>query len=236
MIAVYTQEDYAAFGSPLPGGGGGEGAPMSEDDLISSPREEGVSGETVGTVEEVEPSGPPPLPTQWPLALGKVRWVGEPVVAIVAESEAQGRDAAELIEIDYEELEAVTDVEAGSQPGAPLVWDGVADNISIKYARARGDADKAFSEAAHTIKQRIRSQRVVPMPLEGRATLAQPDPLTGGLTVWHSTQAPHWTRPDWPRSSACRKTWSASSRRRSAAASAPRSTSTPRTCWRRRWR
>jgi carbon-monoxide dehydrogenase large subunit len=45
-----------------------------------------------------------------------VRWVGEPVVAIVAESEAQGRDAAELVEVDYEEIEAVTDIEAGSQP------------------------------------------------------------------------------------------------------------------------
>jgi len=196
VIAVYTQADYAAFGAPLPGGGGGEGTPMEEGDAIESPRAEGVSGETVGTVEEVEPSGPPPLPTQWPLALGKVRWAGEPVVAIVAESEAQGRDAAELIDIDYEELEAVTDVEAGSQPGAPRIWDGVPNNVGVEYSRARGDADKAFSEAAHTIKQRIRSQRVVPMPLEGRAVLAQPDPMTGGLTVWQSTQAPHWTRRD----------------------------------------
>lgn len=196
VIAVYTQEDYAAFGSPLPGGGGGEGAPGSEDDLIESPREEGVSGETAGTTPAADPEGPAPVPTQWPLALGKVRWVGEPVVAIVAETEAQGRDAAELVDIDFEELEAVTDVEEGSKPGAPLIWDGVPSNVGVTYSRKRGDADKAFSEAKHTIKQRIRSQRVVPLPLEGRAVLVQPDPLTGGLTVWTSTQAPHWTRRD----------------------------------------
>jgi len=195
VIAVYTQQDYAAFGSPLPGGGGGEGAPM-EEESVESPRDEGVSGETAGTVEAAEPAGPPPTPTQWPLAVGKVRWVGEPVVAVIAESEAQGRDAAELVEIDFEELEAVTDVEAGSQPGAPRIWDGVPNNVGVTYSRKRGDADKAFSEAAHTIKQRIRSQRVVPLPLEGRAVLAQPDPMTGGLTVWTSTQAPHWTRRD----------------------------------------
>lgn len=188
VVAVYTQEDYAAFGSPLPGGGGGEGTPMEEGDAVA-PAADGSAG-------EAESAGPPPLPTQWPLATGKVRWAGEPVVAIIADTEAQGRDAADLVEIDYEELEAITDIEDGSKPGKPRIWEGVPNNVGASYSRKRGDADKAFGEAAHTISQKIRSQRVVPMPLEGRATLAQPDPLTGGLTVWQSTQAPHWTRRD----------------------------------------
>jgi carbon-monoxide dehydrogenase large subunit len=190
VVAVYTGDELAAFCGPMPGGGGGEGAP-TEDTAVELPQAEGTSGETAG---EVEPPGDIPTPTTWPLARDKARWVGEAVVAIVAASEALGRDAAELVEIDYEELPAITDVEAAQAAGAPRIWDGVANNVGARYVKTVGDPDKAFATAAHTIKQRIRSQRVIPMPMEGRAVAAAPDPLTNGLTVWSSTQAPHWNR------------------------------------------
>ena len=191
VVAIYTSEQLAEFCGPMPGGAGGEGAPMEED----TPPVEGQSGETAGEVNVTEDSEIP-TPTTWPLARGKARWVGEPVVAIVAQTVAQGNDAAELVEIDYEELPAVVDIEAGQEPGSALVWDNIRNNVGVRYERARGDADKAFAEATHTIKQRIRSQRVMPTPMEGRVTAAAPDPLTNGLIVWASNQAPHWVRRD----------------------------------------
>ena len=175
VVAVYTSEQLAEFCGPMPGGAGGEGAPMEE---------------------EPDADAPIPVPTTWPLARGKARWAGEPIVAVVAESVAQATDAAELVEIDYEELRAVVDIEAAQRGGSPLVWDSIAHNVGIRYSRARGDTDKAFADAAWTIKQRIRSQRVLPTPMEGRVTAAAPDPLTNGLTVWASNQAPHWVRRD----------------------------------------
>jgi carbon-monoxide dehydrogenase large subunit len=183
VIAVYTNDELRKFCGPMPGGGGGEGAPTDD----------GSSGETGG---EVTPGDAIPTPAQEPLASGKVRWVGEPIAVIVAESEAQGRDAAELIDVDYEELPAAIGIQASMAEGAPLIWDGIKRNVGVVYENKRGEPDKAFAEAAHTIKQRIVSQRVIPMPMEGRAVAAAPDPMTGGLTVWTSTQAPHWNRRD----------------------------------------
>ncbi len=191
VVAVYTSEQLAEFCGPMPGGSGGEGAPMEED----TPPAEGQSGETAGEVV-VTDADDIPTPTTWPLARGKTRWVGEPVVVVVAESVAQGNDAAELVEVEYEELPAVVDIEAAQEAGSALVWDNIRNNVGVRYERARGDADTAFAEAAHTITQRIRSQRVMPTPMEARVTAAAPDPLTNGLTVWASNQAPHWVRRD----------------------------------------
>jgi aerobic carbon-monoxide dehydrogenase large subunit len=192
VIAVYTNEKLRQFCGPMPGGGGGEGTPIEEDD--TSPAAGGTSGETAGELEEIV--GPIPTPNMEPLADGKVRWVGESVVAIVAESVAQGRDAADLIEVDYEELPVLADMDAAIAPGAPRIWDDIRRNVGVVRTQAWGDAEAAFSNAEVTVSQRIRSQRVIPMPLEGRAVAAQPDPMSGGLTVWTSTQAPHWTRRD----------------------------------------
>lgn len=172
VIAVYTSEELEAICGPMPGGGGGEGAPS----------------------EEPEEGAEIPTPTVWPLGRDTVRWVGEPIVAIVAETEAQGYDAAELVEVDYDVLPAIIDVEASMADGAERIWSGVPNNVGARYAKTVGEPDAAFANAAHTIKQRIRSQRVIPMAMEGRAVLGAPDPLTHGLTVWTSTQAPHWNR------------------------------------------
>jgi len=207
VLAVYTVDDLPELTGPMgptasdaPGtedellgkSDGGEGADGSN--VIESAQAKGQSGETAG--EDVLPEGDIAVPPTAPLAKDKVRYFGEPVAVVVAETEALGRDAADLIEVDYEELPAVSSIEAALAKGAPQIWDEAPRNLALNYKRAKGDVEQAFSEAHTTVKQRIRSNRVIPMPMEGRAVAAQPDPMTGGLTVWISNQAPHWLRRD----------------------------------------
>jgi aerobic carbon-monoxide dehydrogenase large subunit len=167
VVAVYTNETLRSFCGPMPGGSGGEG--------------------------EIEPDEIP-TPRQEPLATDKVRWAGQAVAVVIAESEQLGRDAADLIEVDYEELPVVVDLFEAMEEGAPLVWDQVSNNIGMQEARTNGEIEEAFANADVTVSQRILSQRLIPLPMEGRAAAASPDPLTGGLTVWVSTQGPHGWR------------------------------------------
>lgn len=174
VFGVYTDDDLLQFSEPL----GGSGA----------------SGDA--EIEAVEDDAPIPIPNVHTLASGKVRWVGEPVAVVLADTEAQARDAAELVQIEWEELPAVVDFEAAMEPGAPLVWEHIRNNIGMAHARSNGDVDGAFANADVVISQRILSQRLVPLPMEGRACAAAPDRLTGGLVVWVSTQAPHGWRDE----------------------------------------
>ncbi|MGC4108801.1 MAG: xanthine dehydrogenase family protein molybdopterin-binding subunit [Thermomicrobiales bacterium] len=155
---------------------------------------EGV-GETSGEEEEDTDDAKITVPPIPPLAKGKLRFVGEPVAVVVAESRAQAVDAAELIDFDVELLDPVIDVYAAMEDGSPLVHDEVKQNIGGRLGGPRGgDVDAAFAAAPVTIKERIRSQRLNAVPMEGRAVAATVDPLTRGLVVWTSTQAPHWNR------------------------------------------
>jgi len=146
-------------------------------------------------VEEEDIADEIPVPPILPLARGKVRYVGEPVVAVIAESRAIAEDAIELVEIDIEPLDTVTDVFEAMKDGAPRLYDTVRNNISVRFGGKRGEnAEAAFASAPVKIKARIRSQRVNAVPMEPRAVLANRDYVTSGLTVWTSTQAPHWNR------------------------------------------
>ncbi|MEZ4497247.1 MAG: xanthine dehydrogenase family protein molybdopterin-binding subunit [Thermomicrobiales bacterium] len=135
-----------------------------------------------------------PKPDVLPLADGKVRYIGDPIAAVVAETLAQAIDAAQYVMVDYEPLQAVIDPTEAMQPGAPQLYADVRNNISVVEKTLVGDADAAIASAAHRIKATIKAPRVHPMPMEGRAILATPDPITRGLTFWTSTQAPHWNR------------------------------------------
>jgi carbon-monoxide dehydrogenase large subunit len=146
--------------------------------------------------EEIAEEDKIPVPTVLPLAMDKVRYVGEPVAAIVAESLAIATDALELVNVDYEPLEAVIDPYAARLDGAPQLYDNVKNNISVVEETVHGDVDAAFASAPVKIKARIRAPRVAPMPMEGRGVVAAPDPITRGMTFWTSTQAPHWNRND----------------------------------------
>ncbi|HEY0580873.1 MAG TPA: xanthine dehydrogenase family protein molybdopterin-binding subunit, partial [Chloroflexota bacterium] len=137
----------------------------------------------------------PPFP---PLARGYVAAVGTPVVAIVAESSAAAYDAAELVQIEYEPLAAVSYAETALEPGAPKVHPSLDSNLCYTLKKAGGDVERAFQEADVTVKLRVDSPRVAPVPLEPRAVVVEPGAADSPtrLTVRVTSQAPHGARAD----------------------------------------
>ena len=123
-----------------------------------------------------------------PLATGKVRFVGEAIAAILAESVTEGRDAADLVLVDYEPLDAIIDPEAAFDADAPLVFEVHGDNIAI----ATTDAvhDDLFGDADVIVRGRYVNQRVAVAPMEPHAAAAVVGP-DGRLTFYGSTQMPH---------------------------------------------
>ena len=125
-----------------------------------------------------------------PLAVGRVRFVGEAVAVVIAETKAQAVDAAELVDVDYEDLDVVVDMEAALAEGAPQQYDAVPGNI-VHSVRSREVG--ALDGAAHVVRARIVNQRLAVAPLEGNAILATPGSPDGShdLTVHMATQMPH---------------------------------------------
>ena len=119
------------------------------------------------------PDGSPMFaPQRPPLVTDRVRYVGEPVAMVVAETLAQAKDAAELIEIDYEPLPSVTSTEDTAKPGAPAVWDECPDNISNFFERGNKAAtDAAFEPAAQVVKRRYVITRVHAQYMEPRGAI-----------------------------------------------------------------
>ena len=129
-----------------------------------------------------------------PLAIGKVRCVGDAVAAVVATSAQAAADAAVLVDVDYEVLDAVVDMEAGVQDGAAQVHDDAPNNIAFEWEVGGGDFDVAASGAEVRVTERIVNQRLIPNPMEGRAVVADFNAGTNQLTVYTSTQIPHLVR------------------------------------------
>src|SRR3954470_20559865 len=156
VLAVYTAADLAAGGvGPLP------------------PRQ--VMNNRVGT--------PMLSPVRYALATDKVRYVGDPIAAIVAETAARARDAAEAVVVDIDPLPAVTSPREAVAPGAPLLYDEAPGNVGLDFHY--GDSEKvaaAFAGAAHVTRLELRNNRIVVNPMESRAAVAQYDP-----------ERQHWT-------------------------------------------
>ena len=133
------------------------------------------------------------IPNHYPLTGDKARYVGDAVAVVVAESRALAKDAAELVDVEYEELPAAVDVEAASRDGAPLVHDDLGTNVSYVWTLETGELDRLFAEAAATVKERYRQPRLIPNAIEPRGVLAQPGP-GGTYTLWSATQIPHILR------------------------------------------
>ncbi|MEO7058117.1 MAG: molybdopterin cofactor-binding domain-containing protein, partial [Lapillicoccus sp.] len=129
-----------------------------------------------------------------PLATDRVRFVGEPVAIVVAETKAQAVDAGELVDVDYDVLPAVVDMEDALAEGAPLQFDAVVRNIAGGDRSAPGD--DVLAGAAHVVRLRMLNPRLAVAPMEGNALLAVP----GGaddefeLTAYLATQMPHGAR------------------------------------------
>jgi len=126
-----------------------------------------------------------------PIAVDKVRYVGDPVAVVVAQSLGEALDALDHIEIDYEPLPSVIDQEKAMAQGAPLLYDDVPNNIALHWKAGGGDIEKAFREAEVTIKQRVVNQRLLPTAMETRGATAEYDIGSGQLTIWMTSQNPH---------------------------------------------
>lgn len=128
---------------------------------------------------------------QLPLPLDRVVWAGQAVIAVVAESRAIAEDALELIEVDYEELPAVVDIDSAREAGGPLVNPGDANNICFRSQLDSGTVDDTFAQAAHVVEEEFTFGRHTAVTLEPRAIVADYDPAAGALTVHHGTQTPY---------------------------------------------
>lgn len=168
VVAVFTGQDMAADGvGGLPCGWG-------------------ITGKNGAPM--IEPGHPP-------LAADTVRYVGDQVAVVLAETRAAARDAAELIEVDFDELPAVTGIEAATAADAPLVWPDAPGNICFDWEI--GDAaavEKAFADAAHVAKIDIVNSRLIPNAIEPRAAIGDYDSGKDEYTLYTTSQNPHVIR------------------------------------------
>ena len=128
------------------------------------------------------------------LATDKVRFVGEPVAVVIATDPYRGQDALDLVEVDYDPLEAVIDPEKALEPGAPLIHEEFGSNLVHRAEVSNPDVDDAMRRADRVVKFRIVNQRLAPIPMEPRGVVAQWHQASQKLTLWSSTQIPHLLR------------------------------------------
>jgi 2-furoyl-CoA dehydrogenase large subunit len=128
---------------------------------------------------------PTPLPIQrYCLATDRVRFMGEPVAAVAADSRAIAEDALDLIEIEYEPLPVVADADKAMQPDAQKLYDETDSNVLWHDRFVYGDVEGAFASAAHVVSQRFTVQRFASTPLETYGCIAAYDPSAGSMTIW----------------------------------------------------
>lgn len=152
-------------------------------------------GPTGGVMPE-DMGGPPGHRTMhMPLAVDRVRFVGERVAVVIAESENMARDAADLVSIEYAELPAVVMAADAVKDGAPLVYPEAANNVSFTLRLGNGDdADTAIKNAHHVTRLKLHNNRLDAMTMEPRGCLGDFDTSTGRLTFYTSTQNVHGIR------------------------------------------
>ena len=131
---------------------------------------------------------------QYPLARDVVRYVGEPIAVVVARSRAEAEDGADLVEVDYDPLPVVIDTETAADPASPRVYPEWDDNIAVRFTHRLGDADAAIEAADVVVRERFRVHRYTGTPIECRGMVVQPHPIDRRLTLWDSTQFPHFVQ------------------------------------------
>jgi aerobic carbon-monoxide dehydrogenase large subunit len=141
--------------------------------------------------------GPKGFPTTRPVLLAdRVRCVGDHVAFVVADTETEARDAAELVAVDYEPLAALVDLEQAAQPGAPKIWDDC-PNGNVAVTIGFGDkaaTDAAFAKAKHVAKVRLVNNRITANPIEPRSAVGAHDAADGKFTLYTTSQDPHSVR------------------------------------------
>ncbi|HEU4971015.1 MAG TPA: xanthine dehydrogenase family protein molybdopterin-binding subunit, partial [Gaiellaceae bacterium] len=133
------------------------------------------------------------MPPHFPLAVEEARYQGDPVAVLVAESRALAKDAAELVEVEYDPLPSIFDVEKALADGAPLVHSDLGTNECYVWKLDAGEAQAAIDAADVVVTRRYYQPRLIPNAMEPRGVLAQVGP-TGDVTLWSATQTPHIQR------------------------------------------
>jgi carbon-monoxide dehydrogenase large subunit len=133
-------------------------------------------------------------PEHWPLARGEVHHVGDPVAIVVGENRYLVADAAEMVDVEYEELPVVVDMEKAIEDGSPLVHEHLGTNVSHEWSLGTepDELEAAFQQADVIVEQRIVNHRSAPAPIEPRSIVA--DYRAGDLTIYSATQIPHFLR------------------------------------------
>ena len=163
-------------------------AVLTGDDLAA----DGVGGIPCGFCPAPGPMNEPPRPA---LAQGKVRFVGDMVAVVIAETLAQAKDAAELVDVDYGTLPVAVSLEDAAQEGAPQLHDVAPGNVCFDWEL--GDAaatDEAFAKAHHVTKLDIVNNRKMPNAIEPRSSLGEYDAASDSYTLYSTSQNPHVTR------------------------------------------
>ena len=127
----------------------------------------------------------------YPLATDAARFMGQAVAMVVAETPQQALEAAECIEVDYEELPVLTSMKEAAEPGAPKLWEEISDNIAA--AKSLGDeqaVDECFKKAKHVSRLELVNSRLVGNPIEPRTSICEYEPNTGRRTLYAGHQAP----------------------------------------------
>jgi len=158
-------------------------------------RAAGIRGHDI-FVRYPRPDGRPMfVPERLALAEGTVRFVGDPVAAVFAETREQARDAAELCLVDYDPLPAVTDIAEALADGAPQLWNEAPGNLAFRVERGdAGAVDAALAASATVVSRTLRISRVAAVPLEPRAALAEWDAAGARFTLTCGTHTPHQGR------------------------------------------
>jgi carbon-monoxide dehydrogenase large subunit len=165
-VQVFLADDLAGLAEPLPAGRADRTNPYVR---LDTPR------------------------AQRPLARGDVRYVGEPIAAVIGPDPYVAADAAELIRIEYEPRPAVVDAEAAMTGASPSVHEG-ASNVVGMVIKTIGDVERAFAEADVVVEDHPCHERVTSMAIETRGLCAAFDPVTSSLTVWAAHQGPYHLR------------------------------------------
>ena len=203
VVAAYTGEDLAAEWGPGPGGEPeqGPGYDVTETDEGSSDGEEesSIVESFSFCVWPVTEGGFPvtqdmKTPNHWPVARDEVNYMGDAVAVVLATDSYKAQDALEFIEVDYEPLDVVVDVEKAFEEDSPLVHEELGTNTCYSLGLGTGDIDEAFDEADVTIKERYIQQRLIPNAIEPRATVAYWAAEDGQYVLYSTTQIPHIAR------------------------------------------
>jgi carbon-monoxide dehydrogenase large subunit len=129
-----------------------------------------------------------------PMPPEEFHYVGEPVAVVIADSRYIAEDALELIEVDYEVLPAVASTAVARQPGGPLAHSGAESNVAVVLTQNAGDAAEALRTAPNTLSEEFFVMRGGGHSMEPRAVASRYEPATGQITIWDTTQSPHYAR------------------------------------------